>query len=385
MNWFERHLNWMAVIITFGGFLFTCLMFLLTQGFNLVHPFFLLAFEFKLYLEITVFLTTLVYVVCMTCVIKKKQRNLALLSFFIPSGLLSLFFYCVLNPTLLYRTSFYWDDYFEFYAIVFMCFLFSAGLWIIGLIILLVLKAKQGKRSFPHQASELETTDSADSTEFSVSPGQIRNRGFFWTIIVLTIITLVVGGFSCVRMNHGYQTFTYETYTDPEETDLHYSEFAFECPRSYYRSWGGSDIIWYRGDELVLSHRQVKLFRFESTSLQINVSPTVIREGNPVYPSLIEQCLYYYFKSAYGWHELDIQISDLTITQTVVDGISAEYATFLTFHPDHPFSHLWYEVKMVCFERKGIFWTIILEKINDKIIDSDPHFEHLLGTFNIIE
>ncbi len=385
MNWFERHLNWTAIIITFGGSLFTCLMVLFAQGFNLVFRPYLLAFEFKVYLAITVFFATLVSIICMTWITKKKHRHLSLILLFIPSGLFSLMFIYILHPPLLHHTFTFTEyDISNFYGIVYLVFLVSAGLWIIGLIIILFLKNRQEKLQFQNEGATLESLVENNESEKVVSIRRMGNSGFIRIFGVLLIIPIVIAGYSCFRMNFGYQVFVHESFNLYENEDLHYSEFMFECPKSYYRSWA-SGVIGYLGEEVALDGNQIKPFTVESTYIRINVSPKVRYEDNPTYPSLIEQCIYYYFKSTYGWNKLDVEIRNPTITQTVIDGIPAEYATFLTFYPNADYYYPWDEVKVVCFEREGIIWTISMYKWKDKTINPDPDFEHLLQTFKIIK
>ena len=359
MNWFERHLNWTAFIITFCGLIFTFIVALFAMGFNIGNRPYLLEFEFKIYLTLVVFFATLVSVIGIAWVIKKKQCKRALLLFFISS----LFFSPILFLLLIHR-----ETYFEvgiIFGIGFISFIVLMGFWITGLILLFF---KQG---------QLKDNEIAEKVSIRPSSNYKRYTRPFTLFLFVTIIISIT---SFLRINSGYQLFTYESYVDEE---LHFSKFTFECHKSYYEDWTG-DIIYYPGEEISLIRHRMKPFTLESTEIQINISSSVIEEGNPVYPSLVEQVIYFYFHSRYGQlaDYIDINIKDLAITKTEVNGIPAEYATFLTDDSNtlYPTEG---EVKLVCFNRAGIIWTICMKKLDEKTISPNPDFDHILQTFRI--
>jgi hypothetical protein len=383
VNWFEKHLNWTAIIITFGGLAFTCLVALITLGLNLVARPSLLAFEFRLYLTLGTFFATLVSIACMAWIIRKKHRHLIFLIFFIPSALYSLVILLVLFPALDVNRCFFSE---QIYLAPFLLFLLSTLFWVIGLVLTLLLIKRRNR--FLTLRPEPSTEVQAENTEHRKVIAERRiQHGFVPVLGLLLLITLVIAGISCFRINTGYQVITYENHNSPREENLHYSQIAFECPKSYCFSWGG-DLFWYPGDEITLMRDRIKPFALESTRIQINISPYVIKEGNPVYPSLVEQCIYFYFQSWYGRNlRNNIEIKNLTVTKTIVDGITADYASFLTYYPEpffYPFS-TWNEVKLVCFEREGIIWTLCMEKADGKTISSNSVFDHLLKSFKIYQ
>jgi hypothetical protein len=364
VSWFKKHLNWTAVIIIFGGLIFSLFAAIIALGFNLFLFPQLLPFEFRIFSSLAVVLTTLASIIGIIWLIKNKRRHWAFVLFFIPYGLFSILILPMLFPGFLLGHSFYHYGP-SFLAILFAFFLIPAGFWLIGLIVILLLKEK-GAEAVQFCIDPLLDIQNENNVNRRAAPlRQIIKSKSIRVSCSLLLLAIIIAVFSCVRMNTGYQTVTIKNYNSSRNENLHYSQISFECPKSYYPLMG-EDLFWYLGDEATFVRDQIKLFSLESAYIQIDVSPSSkIKEGNPVSSSLVEQCIYFYCQSASGRFpaEYSIKTKDLKIANTTVDGISADYAVFslddsislivggTLFEPRD-------KIELVCFEREGIVWTI---------------------------
>jgi hypothetical protein len=375
MNWFERHLNWTAIIITFGGFLFTCVMVLFTLGFNLFVPAEDIDQDFRYYLLVVLFTCTVIPVIGMAWVIRKKNRSPWSMSFFVPS-LFS------------FLTLFLPPDYFEngirysFYAIRSVIILIC--IWLLGLVVILFMKTK--KVSIPPQSEIADHKPLAGDLPVegrSSKKGRYK-RTYVYIVLASLLSALAVSGYSCFNIYHGYKTIIHESHSSGDE-DLQYSRFVFECPKNFYESSGGGKIP-YRGEEVNLWRDKLKLFTVSSSSIIINVIPPPYYWDDLPSFTLSELCIHYFYLTDYGWPLYNTPtIDDLTVTQVSVDDIPAEYATFILGYPDSDYYYPWSEIKMVCFEREGCIWVIRMENDKDKTVNPDADFEHLIETFGIID
>ncbi|HEX9896865.1 MAG TPA: hypothetical protein VGA85_04290 [Dehalococcoidales bacterium] len=386
MNWFERHLNWTAIIITFGGCLFTCVVALLTLGFNLFIPPWQLVQEFNayLFLLIDIFTCTAISVIGMTWVVRKKKRHPLLTLFFIPSLIspLGLIF-------LLYDTPYdYPPGSFIFGN---LAILVSICIWLLGLVLILFLKNKQVPVQLHNGISDQKSLEENIPAEVKFAKKTPHNHIFLYSIAVLAVVTFTLAGYSCFRMNHGYRVFVHDCHNDEVE-NLQYSKFTCEIPKGYYEPipW---DVVYYVGEEISLERFRFKLFTISFSSIDINITPFV---GKVLLPSesaedlpastLIERCIDYYYRHDYGYPiYVSVTIDDLTVTQTSVNGIPAECATFILGYPESDYYYPWDEIKIVCFERKGIIWVIRMENWKDKTVSPNPDFDHLIETFKITD
>ena len=77
VDWFERHLNWTAVIITVSGFILSVLAVFASQGFVIIGLYnsLQIPFEFSLYLVMSGILATFISVIGMIWVIRKKTYH----------------------------------------------------------------------------------------------------------------------------------------------------------------------------------------------------------------------------------------------------------------------------------------------------------------------
>jgi len=356
MNWFEKHLNWTAIIITFCGFLLTCLIILTTLGFNLVYELDQLNTEYKIYLLFTISGTTLISILGMLWVIKKKKHNLFIVLFFVLALLITLANFTIV---LFFRNILL----IEFpLAVIFMTLIISSGIWIIGLLILLILRSK-------------------------INNEYIHSYWYRNVISIIAILMIILATVSCFRINTRLNTYIFKMqsywWDNKMWGDPKYSQFTFEYPRNYFQTWGG-DVRINIGDEMTLVKDQISLFTISSVITNIDVTPTLNIDGQTQESTLVEQCINYYYKSYYGHHFSDnTKIENLTINPLIIDGIPAKYATFIVGNSDS--ETFWSEIKLVCFKREGTYWIIRLQKFDDKTINTDSNFDHLIKTFHITE
>jgi hypothetical protein len=380
MNWLDRHLNWVAVISTFGGLILNCFMATFALGCNVFpHPRYL-ASDFKIYLSIVIILITLFSIIWMIWVIKKKQIHAILLMFFIPSSLFSVMLLPMLFPGILFSGYFYNQS--NFLGFLFFIFLFTTGLWFLGLTVLLLIK-KKPPRVLQPSTKPLKGGD-IESTELKryCKSRKMLHIGLIKVSGSVLLVALVVAGFSFVKINTGYQVFIKKNDSSLFANDLNYSQFSFECPKSYYSPSGGEPIV-LPGYDIILAREQIRPFRIESTSIIINISSSVTVEGNPIYPTLIEQCIYFYFQSYYGiLNRNTAEIKNLTTTKIIVDGITSDYATFSVIYSNTKYRS---KVMLLCFEREGTIWTIYSENMQDKTIEPSTDFNHLVKTIKIFD
>lgn len=371
MKWFERHLNWSAIFITLGGAIFTCLAFFMALGFNLLESFSWLSTEYRACLAVAVFFAGLVSFLCMAWIIRNKQRNPAFLIFFIPTTLFFLLLVLVLFPGLNFR---YIWHYANVYLPVFLYLFFSFVFWVVGLVIIILLKKK---------TPILQTGNASPPTL-----AQHRPFGFIRVTGALALIALIVAGISGAGINSGSQALAYEQQNPRKDAAFHYSKFTFECPESYYPFRGRNVLFFQRNvEEIGLQRHRIKPFGVESTIIQVSITLALPGKGSPADSTLIEQLVSNY-TSQTGFLATNTRNQHLTLKKTVVNGNIADYAGFLTFEPATPFVDgpgKWNEVKMVCFEREGIIWTITMEKSNADTISSDSDFEHFIKSFRIYE
>ena len=384
ISWAKKHLSWTAVIIIFGGLIFNCFVVIFAQGFNLFLSPQLLSFEFKIYLSLAVVFITFGSIIGIVWLIKNKHRHWAFILFFIPYGLFSILILPMLIPGFLFDRYLYYEGP-SFLAIMFAISWIPAGLWLIGLIVILLLKNKDAGELLSSIDPLLEAQNE-NKVHRQTTPGQVLNSKLIQVSVLLLLLATVVSASSCVRMNTGYQIVTVKNYSSSGDQNLHHSQFSFECPKSYYRL-PGVDLILYPGNETIFSRDRIHWFSIESSYIQINISPySQIKEENPVSSSLIEQCIYFYCQSLYGRIPIGdyIRIKDLKISYTTVDGIIADHAVYY-FDYSKPYiadSVLYDKVELVCFEREGIIWTIQMRADRaDSISYSD--FDHVIKSFKI--
>jgi hypothetical protein len=388
ISWSKKHLNWIAVIIIFGGLIFSCFVAILALGFNLFLSPQLLPLEFKIYSSLSVVLATLGSVIGIKWVTKNKHRHWTFILFFIPYGLFSILILPMLFPGFLLDHSLYYKGP-SFLSFLFTLFLIPAGFWLIGLIVILLLKKKKAEavQSSIDPGLGIQAENEVDRQAAPLR--RITKSKLFRVSGSLLLLALIVSGVSCARMNTGYQTVTIKNYNPSRDENLHYSQFSFECPRSYY-CFTGERFHWYPGDEMWIVRDRIKLFSHESSSIQIDIAPSPeIKKANPVSSSLVEQCIYFYCQSLYGRipGKDIIGIKDLKIVSTRVDGISADYAVFYydNSKPHNVGSILYIvndKVELVCFEREGIIWTI--QMIADRADSSSySDFDQIIKSFRI--
>jgi hypothetical protein len=388
MHLLKKHLNWTAIIITIGGLLLSIILLCMGLGFNLFPRPHLLATEFKIGVALSVFGAALGSIAGMLWVIGRKHLNTALAVFFVPAGLSPLILLLALFPGLLFSQYFYWGESYlpPYLILVLELGLLATVLWIIGVIILLLAKDKAGTIFTKKEdaASEIKAENAQlrpVRAARHIPPGVLLRIG-----IVVLLAAVMVAGFSGSRINSGYQSWVIVNHSTPPDEKLHYSQFSFESPRSYF-TMGGGEMVRYPGDEItILSHRIRPLY-IATTGIQINISPSIMKEGNPVFPSLVEQCIYFYCQSRYGWWPVgdNIEVQNLKIGRTAVAGISADYASFYTDFPQSYVGSTRNEVKLVCFKREGNIWTIRMATDRERphIVNSD--FEKLINSIRITD
>jgi hypothetical protein len=358
MNWFTRHLNWTAVLVSIAGISVTFLLSLFAQGLNFIPRINLMPFEFKIYLTLVVLFSSLATVICMVLLIKKKQLNILISLLFVFSLSFSpVLFYLLMNNETKQGPGYH-------IGILLLISVFLAIIWAIGLIIFLFLKPK---------ILDIENHSLSDDQD-------VRNKTdrklFSSAIFVSLILAAILSFVSFMYMNVGKQRITEYSKVYPEE-GLHYLEFSFECPNSYYSPWT-SDIITYPGHIFYFTRNKIKPFKLVGSILEIHITQDVYDGGDPVYDSLIKQSIYFYYQNTNVWLRHFYEIKDIFISTIIIDGTEAEYATFLV----GDFNGFDYTpVKMVCFERNNDIWTLIMTEDEPTILNSD--FNQITQTFDI--
>jgi hypothetical protein len=312
----------------------------------------------------------------MVWVIGKKHRSLWFLSFFVPSlfSFLTLFF----PPEHLLEGPAY-----DFSAILTVFILI--GIWLLGLVIILIPKNKSMPVQLPGEIADRAPLAVDSKVEGRSSKESRYKHTYLYIVLASLLITFAVAGYSCFNIYHGYKLFVHEKGYSYGGDDIKYSQFTFECPKNFYELWGG-DFILYLGEEVGLSRDKLTLFTVSSSIIIINVTPQMVSWDYLPDSTLVEKCIHYYYRSNYGYPVYyATTIDNLTVAQTNVGGIPAEYASFIVGYPDSDYYYPYDEIKMVCFERERCIWVIRMENIKDKAVSPDPDFEHLVGTFRIID
>jgi hypothetical protein len=236
-------------------------------------------------------------------------------------------------------------------GIGFLVFFVITAIWIIGLIIVLKINKKTKKTYLERNLMYV----------YGITSRKSRHKILLYVCIVLLVVVCCTDYF---RMNHGVKKYTYEKWNE----EFHFTEFSFKCRNGYYESWG-SDIVIFPGREIYLSRTQIVPFRLKDSNIQINISPYVIEEGDPIYPTLIQQCIYFYYQSESVWLRSYHEVTDLTISDTFVNGKKAEYATFRV--QSNPSEDEYYRVRMVAFELNGDIWTVRTEERGNSRVNND--------------
>ena len=110
-------------------------------------------------------------------------------------------------------------------------------------------------------------------------------------------------------------------------------------------------------------------FKMKDSNIQINISPYVIEESDPKHPTLIQQCIYFYYQSDNGWLRSYHEVEDVTISDTFISGEEAKYAMFRVRYNSS--NDEYYRVRMAAFELNGDIWTIRTEEHGDSGINND--------------
>jgi hypothetical protein len=341
MNWFEKHLNLTAIIISFGGAIFTGVSVIFALGFNVPYISDGFSIEQKTYLILTFFLTALASFIAMAWVIRKKGRNWAFLFPFVPSlGLFVVVALVNFHVGINHRFGAEYDTWLILpYAVLF------SFIWLIGMCIVLAI------RNIREDYPDPTLTPSGEFTSPDVLQKKalitFRRPGLYIRLLLSIIAAvLIIAGLSCFRINLSESLFTYK----PLVKNFPDAMLSFYVPESYYPDPPPRG-IGYHYTEITFIRNQIRPFRFESAIFKVVVD---------YYKSEPD-------KSAYS--------DDSMIKRVTIDGIPAEYSSYILSDNQ--------QVRQVSFSHWGGSWTVRMVAEQDPSNELDATFDRILSTLKI--
>ena len=363
MNWFERHLNWTAVIIPILG----C-----TLGFMLGEIYMCLFSNYVYHIllpgEFGFLATVTLSSIGVTWVLRKKNRNLTMLLFSLPVFIVAVIAQIM---TIEYYT------YEPGNPAISLAVFIASVLWITGWIVLLLLKS-QPKEEVNIILTQ-ETSKIARHVGLLTKPFQLYPKLVYLTLFTITALIIIFGiisGNSYIGRNCSYITYS-DTVTS-SSLDI---TFSFEYPQCFYRMPGwppeGDDsskvFLWFDRDKR-------SWFTYDSGAW-LNVEVGSIEDFTFSSTMLATEKAISHLSYAFGYdHEIDV----LETRQVIVAGIPADYVTLnVSKREDYHYMHMWGMARFVCFEYKDLVWVIWIVSKHEGITQHEQYFNHVLETFTI--
>ena len=353
VNWFQRRLNWTAVIILVCGVVFTFIFSLISTAFysfstwnEVSRP--------EIYRHIVILLCSIFILTGFGWVLLRKKRSLFFLLFFTP--LLATWIFSMLQ-------LFYGD-----FVVLFMVII-PIILAVTGLTLLLTIRNHSTKES-NRDISSIKIRILFSAEWYFRQSSWCKT--IFITVAVLLLLIVLFTDYSYQSMDNVYMTYTWKPINDKPVC-------AFEYPLSYEEPWGLHDwqhdleyirldrFLWFRWESditvSVLEKDTIPFFddmnRVEKTETVINDTLTYIRYRATAITDL--EIRYTHMKS-YPAIRVNATIPDVT-------GEYGEYGT----------------IDAVWFERGSNIWVISIFHPEKTKHQRSEHFEHLLETFEITE
>jgi hypothetical protein len=350
VNWFQRHLNWTAVIILVAGVIFTFIFSLISTAFyrfstwnEISRP--------EIYRHVVILLCSILIFIGFGWVLSLKKRSLFFLLFFIP--LVATWVFSMLQL---------------FYEVLMMAVI-PIALAITGFLLLLVIKNRSAKES------NRDVLPNRIRTLFShewYSHQSARCKVLLNTVAILLLLIVLFTDYSYQSMENVYSTYIWEPGNEKTVCTFEYS-LSYEEPwlfhdwLDYLENIRLDRYLWFQWESSIAVHVMTKdtipffedMNSMEKTEMVINDTLTYIRYRTT---TILDLEIGYFPVKGY---------SAIRATATVpeVAGENGEYGT----------------VDAVWFERGSDIWAIsIFYPEKTKHQPSKP-FEHLLETFEIID
>lgn len=387
MNWFERHLNWTAVI---APIVFFILGFLTAYIFYFFSP-------TPIFVEyppadLMIVLTVAFLLVLSIWILARKQRSIWFLLFFILPLIIFVTLY-IDNKFYILESSGVSDFAYEI--------LLPAGvfLWLSGWVLIILLKNKSAKYSVG------SISEAKNNTKAKIFFNFLRNNTLNryprlikyvpWLIITIVVIMGFIAGNSYIGRD-----FSYISYVDtikPFSSDITYS---FEYPRCFdlidIHRWSITD------EDTPTDHVDIILTRdkfwwfFSVPGSWITIDALRVEDESRYYGYYFDWEWEFYglewdpdmtiierAKTRYlGWSFFRSDIDEVNILDSkkiVVSGVQAEYVV-MTEQVNN--SHTWSVFKFVYFKHNDLIW--IITGLEDDV-ENDFYFNHLLETLVITD
>ena len=363
MKWFERHLNWTAIIVTVCGFIFICLTILFALGFHWIERIYFIPNSEKTLLIMVSLFSTLSVVIGMLWIMLKKQVNI----------LNSLFFTALISFAPMLFFALFSDELPGQYGFninkLSIVLIFLLLFWIVGLIIILLKKNKK--------------PDSLYSTTTNINKQKGNNKSFLTTLITSASLTVIFSLISLLNMNFGTQSIVkgHSGHLDGEHSYI----LRFDCPIGFFEACNSDP--YETGNHLWFKSIKMRPFQLIDTDLQIHYYLKEDEYNTYDYSNLTETAIHLYFISN------DSLSADIDMNMTYsdeyknpqmpvfmkIDNRVAEYSSFRVNLIQYP-KNSEANVKMVCFEDEESIWSIMY-------IEEDPttnsEFDRILESFRI--
>lgn len=393
MNWFERHLNWTAVI---APIVFSILVFLTIYIFYFFSP---TPMEYMDHppVDLMVLLTIAFLLVLSIWILVRKRRSIwFLLFFFLPLIILSTCY--IDNKFYIFKSSSVSDFIYDI--------LFPAGifLWLSGWVLIILLKNKSVEYSVGF-VSEVKNNNKAKILFNSLINKTLHRYPRLKYVPWLIIITIVIMGFIAGNSYTGRDT-SYISYLDTIKPFSSNITYSFEYPRCFdltqAHNWSKPDEVTPADHaEIILRRGKFSWFIFSYYGSVITIDALRVEEEGRYYEifygeeeeeeeediyrleldpdtTVIDRAKARYFKASYFTNNIN-EVNILDTKEIVISGIQAEYVVISEQVKN---SHSWHVLKFVYFRYNDLVW--IINGLEDNL-ENDFYFNHLLETFTITE
>ncbi len=360
MNWFERHLNWVAVIIP----ILSCILgFMLGEIYRYLSGHYiysvLLPGEFG-------FLTTVTLSsIGVFWVLRRKNRNPVLLICFLP-----VFIIAVIAQAINMEYNL-WNGFSN--PIIAMAAFFASILWIIGWIILLSLKSR------PKRDVSISTTNdivSKINSFLRVFSRPFRRNPQFTYILIFTVIALIIT-FGIISGNSYLgRDCSYTTHSEKVRSASSNMLFTFEYPQCFNKM-GGVSMDDYPSEAGIGLFRDKRRWFSDDIGVWISVDVRSAEYFRFVPSmSIAEKAVTHFFG-------VDTDYSDINVLRTkqvTIANISADYVILSVEKVKELFFHG--IARFIYFEHNDLVWVITMY---EETTDHEQYFNHLIESFKITD